>query len=164
MIIKQILIVLSLTGFYACTNYSIDLCIPLHTYKDVQRSNIKDIPNEYLLAMVAIHECINTCPQDASYIMMATWNRVLLNYGKYGSLPEQLLSSEFNGLIDKNFYFDSKDKRHVECLKKAKDIIAHGPDVRILGWYSKEANVKFTASIKNRVVSLPIKTCHTFWL
>lgn len=134
----------------------------INSYQNVSRSSIMTIPDDYLLAMVAIHECINTCPQDAYYIITATWNRVLVNHGGYGNLKAQLLSSEFNGLIDQNFYFDNTDPKHIRCLKLARKAMREKSSFKAIGWYSKGANPQFISLVSSRVVKTK-GTCHVFW-
>ena len=134
------------------------------TKERVKRMNI---PEEYLLAMVSIHECINTAPQDSWYIMEATWNRVQYNHGNYGkTVKEQILSPEYNGLIDKNFYFNPSNPRHCQALTDAKQIISGKRKCKhpILGWvhFGNDTNKKFLNKVKSRIVNTG-DTHHKFW-
>lgn len=132
----------------------------------IKKSDLDDIPDQYLLAMVAIHECINLYPQDAKYICEATWNRVELNWGNYGNrLAAQLKSSEFKGLIDSNFYFNPYNKKHLFALKCAKRVLEGEKEVnhkQIVGWLTHYDNdLKHVNKAMKRVVSTP--TWHKFW-
>ena len=134
------------------------------TKEKVKRMNI---PEEYLLAMVAIHECINTAPQDSWYIMEATWNRVKCNHGGYGkTVKNQILSPEYNGLIDKRFYFNPSNPRHCQALKDARQIIQgkRKSEHNILGWvhFSNDPNKKFLNKVRSLVVHTK-GTHHKFW-
>lgn len=130
----------------------------------VNKYNLENIPDDYLLAMVAIHECINICPQDAPYIIEATWNRVFYNWGNYGGLKSQLKSSEFKGLLDENFYFNPFNIRHCLALKEARQVIKgkRRTDKIIVGWLTHYDNdSKHVNRAMKRVVSTP--TWHKFW-
>lgn len=138
-------------------------------YKNVTRDMIKtkSIPKEYILAMIAIHECINLAPQDAKFIIQASLNRERLNWGGYGDIYSQILSPEYKGLIDKNFYFDPRNKKHIQAYETAcqvlkKDVTHH----TILGWvhFKNDTDRKFLNKVKNRCVNLSEKTHHKFWV
>ena len=140
----------------------------LHEYPKgtVSKRDLKNISDEYLLAMVAIHECINLCPQDAKYICEATWNRVELNWGNYGNtLAAQLQSSEFKGLIDSNFYFNPFNKKHLFALECAKRVLKGEKEVhhkQIVGWLTHYDNdYKHVNKAIKRVIATP--TWHKFW-
>lgn len=133
----------------------------------IKKSNLDDIPDEYLLAMVAIHECINLYPQDAKYICEATWNRVELNWGGYGqTLAAQLKSSEFKGLIDSNFYFNPFNKKHLFALECAKRVLEGEKEIhhkQIVGWLTHYDNdTKHVNRAMKRVIATP--TWHKFWV
>lgn len=132
----------------------------------IKKSDLDDIPDEYLLAMVAIHECINLYPQDAKYICEATWNRVELNWGGYGNtLAAQLKSSEFKGLVDSNFYFDPSNKKHLFALECAKRVLEGEREVNhknIVGWLTHYDNdIKHVNKASALVIATP--TWHKFW-
>lgn len=131
----------------------------------VNRHNLSNIPDEYLLAMVAIHECINICPEDTKYIQEATWNRVQVNWGNYGKLTDQLKSSEFKGLLDSNFYFNPENKKHIFALKSAKRVIKGEREItkkRIFGWISHhDTDTIFLKKVHNKIIVTP--TWHQFW-
>lgn len=133
----------------------------------VSRENIREIPKDYLLAMIAIHECINTQPQDAWYIIEASYNRELINHGKYGDIYSQVLSTEFKGLIDQNFYFDPENLKHIMCLDYARRIINGERKSKhvILGWvnFKYDTDSIFLKKVRKRIVSLPDATWHQFW-
>lgn len=130
----------------------------------INRYNLDSVSDEYLLAMVSIHECINICPQDAPYIMEATWNRVQINWGNYGDLKAQLRSSEFRGLLDSNFYFDPSNIKHCLALKQAREIIKGKRKTKkiIVGWLTHYDNdTTHVNKAMSKVVKTP--TWHKFW-
>lgn len=132
----------------------------------VQKRHLKDIPNEYLLAMVAIHECINLYPQDTKFIQEATWNRVELNWGGYGNtLSQQLCSSEFRGLIDSNFYFNPDNSKHIFALETAKRVLKghkESENKLLIGWLTTyDSDSKHVNKASKKVIPTP--TWHKFW-
>lgn len=130
----------------------------------INRHNLDSVSDEYLLAMVAIHECINICPQDAPYIIEATWNRVANNWGNYGDLKKQLKSSEFRGLLDSNFYFDPSNIKHCLALKQARDVIKgkRKCEYFIVGWLTHyDSDTIHVNKAMKKVIATP--TWHKFW-
>lgn len=140
----------------------------IHEYPkgSVKKQDLTDIPDEYLLAMVAIHECINICPQDAKYICEATWNRVQVNWGGYGNnLSKQLSSGEFKGLVDQNFYFDPSNSKHIFALEIAKRVIDGEREIyhrNIYGWLTNyDSDLDHVRKASTTVIATP--TWHKFW-
>ena len=98
----------------------------ISSYRNFSINDSLDIiPEDYLLAMVAIHEAVNLCSlEECSLIMQSTWNRAICNWNNHGnSILEQIKSTEFKGLLDKNFKFNSSNPKHIECLKISRSII-----------------------------------------
>lgn len=126
----------------------------------------KTIPKEYILAMIAIHECINTQPQDAPYIIQASYNRELINHGRHGDIYGQVLSSEYKGLLDRNYYFNPYNSEHMRCLQIARDVLAGKKysNHRILGWvnFGFDNDYKFLNRVKSLIVPTE-GTFHQFW-
>ena len=151
--------------------FHLDNLIKIEYYNEypkgsIQKKHLKDIPNEYLLAMVAIHECINLYPQDTKFIQEATWNRVELNWGGYGNtLSQQLCSSEFRGLIDSNFYFNPDDIRHIFALETAKRVLKGHKESEhklLVGWLTTyDSDSKHVNKASRKVIPTP--TWHKFW-
>lgn len=125
----------------------------------------KTIPKDYLLAMIAIHECINVCKEDTPYIIESSYNRELLNWGNYGDIYGQILSTEFRGLIDKNFYFNPDNPKHLYALECARRILnghKEVPNKYIVGWLTHyDSDSYHVKKAKKLVIATP--TWHEFW-
>lgn len=134
-------------------------------FTNVTKEKLESIPDEYLLAMVAIHECINLCPQDTKFIQEATWNRVKVNWGNHGTkLYQQLSSTEFNGLIDKNFYFNPDNPKHLFALELAKRVVSGEREVKhklLLGWLTDYDDPTHYDKAMKTFIATP--TWHKFW-
>ena len=136
-------------------------------FQNVTKESLNFIPDDYLLSMVAIHEAVNLCSMyECALIMQSTWNRVECNWGNYGDLKGQLRSSEFKGLIDKNFKFNPDNPKHIQCLEIAREIISgkkyHKKE--ILGWNkSTDPNQEHLAICLPLKVKTKEKTIHWFW-
>ncbi len=132
--------------------------------RDLVRS--RTIPKDYILAMIAIHECINICKEDTPYIIESSYNRELLNWGNYGDVYDQILSTEFRGLIDKNFYFNPDNPKHLWALNCARMTLEGRrlvKDQYIVGWTTYyDSDITHVRKTLNRNIITP--TWHTFWV
>ena len=107
--------------------------------------NIDIVPEEYVLAAIAHHECFNLDTLERRYVMEAVWNRVQDNFNNNGTtLKEQILApKQFTGLFKyypEQFRFEGTNPLLVENVKIARDIIYKNNrscPKRIYYWASK---------------------------
>jgi len=108
------------------------------------QDNLKDYPEEYILAAITKHECFdNSQITERIFIMEAVWNRVIDNFGNQGTtLTNQLLSpKQFTGLFiyrAKEFCIDLNNPKDRYLIKLAREIIYQNkriyPKKRIYYW------------------------------
>jgi len=118
--------------------------------------NIDIVPEEYVLAAVAYHECYNLDTLERRYVMEAVWNRVQDNFNNNGTtLKEQMLApKQFTGLFKyspEQFRFEATDSLLIQNLNMAREIIYENKrscPKRIYYWASKSQDSN-TAHYRN---------------